>query len=125
VLSKLYRLNTSGDFDRVMKSGRKVVCPSFVIYGLHEESSSVDRLGLVVSKKVGKAVLRNRVKRVLRESFRTGIIPLAVSTKGVADIIVIVRPRAAKLHSQAMREDFLKCLARLKKEMTPVEGERS
>lgn len=58
---------------------------------LHEVSDqSEPRVGLVVSRKVGNAVVRNRVKRWLRESVRRRLEALT----GV-DLVLIARPRAA------------------------------
>lgn len=59
---------------------------------LHEATNrSEPRVGLVVSKKVGNAVVRNRVKRWLRESARRRLGKLT----GV-DVVLIARPRAAR-----------------------------
>ncbi|MCX5872297.1 MAG: ribonuclease P protein component [Deltaproteobacteria bacterium] len=68
-LTKLDRIRRSGDYRKVMAQGRKIRTPHFVI---RWRVNSVDnrRLGISVSKKVGNACVRNRVKRRLREYFR-------------------------------------------------------
>jgi ribonuclease P protein component len=63
------RLSRSADFDRVFRSGRSHACREFVLYLFPRGETSEPRLGLSVSRKVGGAVERNRVKRVLREAF--------------------------------------------------------
>jgi ribonuclease P protein component len=68
-LTKLDRIRRSGDYRKVMVQGRKIRTPHFVV---RWRVNSVDnrRLGISVSKKVGNACVRNRVKRRLREYFR-------------------------------------------------------
>ncbi|HMK49663.1 MAG TPA: ribonuclease P protein component, partial [Thermodesulfovibrionales bacterium] len=65
------------DFDFVFKEGSSAATKSLVIYARPNELDFC-RLGLSVSKKIGKAVTRNRVKRLLREAMRkmSGDIPL-------------------------------------------------
>jgi ribonuclease P protein component len=63
------RLSRSADFDRVFRSGRSHACREFVLYLFPRGETPEPRLGLSVSRKVGGAVERNRVKRVLREAF--------------------------------------------------------
>jgi ribonuclease P protein component len=63
------RLSRSADFDRVFRSGRSHACREFVLYVFPRAEQAPPRLGLSVSRKVGGAVERNRVKRLLREAF--------------------------------------------------------
>ncbi len=65
------RLSRSADFDRVFRSGRSHACREFVLYVFPRGEETPPRLGLSVSRKVGGAVERNRVKRLLREAFAT------------------------------------------------------
>ncbi|MCL2203872.1 MAG: ribonuclease P protein component [Defluviitaleaceae bacterium] len=66
-LSPVPSLRTGRAFRRVYQGGRHVASPFFVVYRL---PSCETRLGLSVSKKVGNAVVRNRVRRLIKESFR-------------------------------------------------------
>lgn len=61
---------------------------------------SVDRvrLGITVSARVGNAVVRNRVKRFVREMFRTRV----MSVDGVKDVVVIAKPGAETLNYGAV-----------------------
>ena len=79
------RILRSREFRRVQKNGRKWKSRDFLFLYLPNQKNQV-RIGLVVSKKVGNAVVRNRVKRRLREIFRSKIHSYL---KGV-DIVVIV-----------------------------------
>ncbi len=63
------RLSRSADFDRVFRSGRSYGGREFVLYVFPRGEEGARRLGLSVSRKVGGAVERNRVKRLLREAF--------------------------------------------------------
>jgi ribonuclease P protein component len=60
------------------------------------------RLGLVVSRKVGKAHARNRVKRVVREYFRTHRHTFRVSV----DIVVVAKRGAAELETEALYREL-------------------
>src|SRR5262249_49366498 len=63
------RLSRSADFDRVFRQGRSHAGRELVLYVFPRGEGDEPRLGLSVSRKVGGAVQRNRVKRLLREAF--------------------------------------------------------
>ncbi len=63
------RLSRSADFDRVFRQGRSYAARELVLYVFPRGEGDAPRLGLSVSRKVGGAVERNRVKRILREAF--------------------------------------------------------
>lgn len=63
------RLRKRCEFNTVYKMGCKKHTPHF-IFLLLNSAGSQNRLGVTVSKKIGNAVVRNRVKRVIREFFR-------------------------------------------------------
>lgn len=82
------RVTRSGDFDSVYRRGTSAAGRHLVVYAFNRGEDDSARLGLSVGKRVGGAVERNRVKRVLREEFARispGLAP------GV-DYVVIARP---------------------------------
>lgn len=87
------RLSRSAEFERVYRQGRSIANRHLVLYTFPNESSARPRLGLSVSRKVGGAVQRNRVKRLLREAFAHAESELA----GGQDVVVVARPGAGEL----------------------------
>jgi ribonuclease P protein component len=88
------RLSRSADFDRVFRQGRSHAGRDLVLYVFPRgEEDAEPRLGLSVSRKVGGAVERNRVKRVLREAFALESPRLPTGT----DAVVIARSGARDL----------------------------
>ena len=87
------RLSRSADFDRVFRHGRSHAGRELVLYVFPRGESEQPRLGLSVSRKVGGAVQRNRVKRLLREAFdlEGGRLPAGT------DAVVVARHEANAL----------------------------
>jgi len=68
---KNFRLNKAADFTRVFRKGRRSTDELFKVIAVHA-NSKFPRLGMVVAKRyIAHAVKRNRVKRIIRESFRS------------------------------------------------------
>ena len=84
------------------------VCPELALY-VRKNGRSGNRLGLTVSTKVGCAVVRNRVRRRLREIYRLNEDML---TSGV-DIVVVARVRAAHVPYRRLEQAFLKLCAKV------------
>lgn len=87
------RLSRSAEFERVYRQGRSVANRHLVLYTFPNGSTQRPRLGLSVSRKVGGAVQRNRVKRLLREAFAQ----TEGDLKPDQDVVVVARPPAGEL----------------------------
>jgi ribonuclease P protein component len=91
------RLSRSAEFERVYRQGRSVGNRFLVLYSFPRTSAGEPadgtRLGVSVSRKVGGAVDRNKVKRLLREAFGT----LADRLPDDQDVVVVARPEVREL----------------------------
>ena len=78
------RIHLKRDFERIIKGGLRYQQKGLVLWAETSRQAGPARFAVVVSKKLGPAVVRNRTKRILREAFRT----LKVRLKPGVDIIV-------------------------------------
>jgi ribonuclease P protein component len=85
------RLTRSAEFERVYRHGRSTANRHLVLYSFPNPSAHGARVGLSVSRRVGGAVERNRVKRLLREAFAK------LRLAGGQDVVVVARPSAGEL----------------------------
>ena len=107
------RLSRSAEFDRVYREGRSHASRYLVLYTFPREEHGGDpRLGLSVGRKVGGAVERTRVKRLLREAFWSAAGTLPESH----DFVLVARPELAELAErdgeQGVERDLRELLAR-------------
>ena len=94
--AKRSRLSRSSDFQRIYRQGSSTASRFLVLYWFKrplDAGGEGPRLGLSVSKKLGGAVVRNRVKRLLREAFAGCAGQLAEEY----DLVVIARPQLTEL----------------------------
>jgi ribonuclease P protein component len=118
--SKRGRLSRSAEFDRVFRQGRSHGNRVLVLYGFPRGGEGEPRLGLSVSRKVGGAVERNRVKRLLREAFEQESARLPEGH----DVVVVARPEARVVAERDGLEGIRAALAELIDQLrTRVEGE--
>jgi ribonuclease P protein component len=92
---KRNRLSRSADFDRVYREGRSHASRHLVVYAFPRAATGEEgpRLGVSVGRKVGGAVERNRMKRLLREAFWT----VAGDLPEGYDFVLVARPDAGDL----------------------------
>ncbi len=115
-MSKLISIKKGKDFSAIYKRGKSKANPLLVMYIL-TNYKGYNRIGISISVKVGKSVLRNRIKRLIKEVYRKN---LKRMEKGY-DIILIVRPRAKDAKYNDIERWMLDLLTRhklIEKEMT-------
>jgi ribonuclease P protein component len=106
--SKRRRLSRSGEFDRVYRDGSSHATRYLVLYTFprREEEREDVRLGVSVSRKVGGAVERNKVKRALREAFWA----IADRLPSGHDFVIVARSEIAELIDRDGSAGATRCL---------------
>ena len=98
------KIRRKQDYFAIYKQGTRSYSDNFAII-LHRHSSGLRRIGITVSKKVGNAVRRNRIKRLIREFFRLNKLRLPESQ----DIVIVGKNCVPRLsYRDVCRE--LECL---------------
>ena len=107
-LPKTERLRKRAQFLTLSKQGKKVYTDCFIAI-VHDSTAQNNRLGITVSKKVGNAVRRNRIKRLVREYFRTS----RTNISGPKDINIIARKGLTSLSNKQILEKLDKLFAKI------------
>jgi ribonuclease P protein component len=102
-LQQEYRLKRRNDFRRVFQAGQSVANRQFVVVMHDRKAEGPPRIGISVSKKVGKAVVRNRIKRLVKEVTRQFIPYLKANT----DYVIIARIPAAQMDYKQVKASLL------------------
>ncbi len=112
-LGKAARLRRRREFLAVQEGGRRLHAKELVILAL-ATGANRPRLGITVSTRVGTAVVRNRIKRWVREAFRD-----ASPALPPVDVVVVARPGAGRMGLGAVREAIRAAAARLSEGSAP------
>jgi ribonuclease P protein component len=102
VVEKKYRLAKREDFSKVYRYGKSSANHQFVLYYLAKPQQEHFRLGISVSKKIGNAVVRNRMRRVIKEIIRLNGDHLTSRN----DYIMIVRKPATEMDYQELEKSI-------------------
>lgn len=101
-MQKRYRLAKRKDFGRVYKLGQSAANRQFVVYLMQNPQTEKMRVGVSVSKKLGGAVVRNRLRRQVKEIVRLNADRIAPGY----DFIIIVRKGALGLSYREMEKSL-------------------
>ncbi|QGH36873.1 ribonuclease P protein component [Gracilibacillus salitolerans] len=101
-MKKAWRIKKNSEFQEVFKKGASFANRQLVIYYLHKEHQQHYRVGLSVSKKIGNAVVRNQVKRYIRQAF----LELDTNIKNDYDIIIIARQPTKEMGFQEIKKSI-------------------
>ena len=101
-------IKLNSDFRRIYAKGKSAVSPGAVVY-CRKNKLGTNRTGYTVSRKLGKAVVRNRVRRRLREIVRLN----SGKLRQGYDLIVVARARALEMDYHKLERDVLSCFDRL------------
>ena len=116
-MQKEHRLAKREDFNRVYRRGKSVANMQFVVYVLPQKVQGPFRLGVSVSKKLGNAVVRNRLRRMMKEIVRTNQEDFITGV----DFVVIARKPVVDMDFEEMK----KCLFHALKKATLFKDKRS
>lgn len=107
-MPKKVRLRKRAEFLTLSRNGKKVYTDGFLALVCEGEAHN-NRIGITVSKKVGNAVERNRIKRIIREYFRHN----KENISGPKDINIIARKGLTSLANRQIYEKLDKLFARI------------
>ncbi len=114
-MKKEYRIKKSKEIETILKNKKIVANAYFIIYIKDQDETNHFRYAMSVSKKIGIAVVRNRIKRQIRAIIR----PLTI--KDGIDIFIIVRDKIKEISYQKMSEQLCQLL---QKKKILVKGEK-
>ena len=113
------RLTIAAEFELVLRTGVRLTGTTLVAHVLETQTGQGARLGLTISRKVGGAVVRNRVRRRLREIFRRRIRPLCRERDMAFDLVIRVLPGAVAASQEELHLELGSLLGRWERRHQP------
>lgn len=105
---RCFALKKDFEFRRAYGRGKNSVSAGLVLYCFKTKLGMI-RIGITTGKKVGNAVLRNRARRVIRESIRH----IEPELRGSWDIVVVARTRTPSMKSQSVEKELRLALSEM------------
>ena len=102
-MKKKHRIKKNDEFQTVFQKGKSTANRQFVVYQLDKEEQPNFRIGLSVSKKIGNAVVRNRIKRMIRQS----ITELKDEIDSGKDFVIIARKPCAEMTFDEVKNSLI------------------
>ncbi|MBM7601360.1 ribonuclease P protein component [Virgibacillus halotolerans] len=107
-MKKQFRIKKNKEFQLAFREGKSFANRQLVIYYLEKTEQAHFRIGLSVGKKIGNAVVRNRIKRYLRKAFQE----LEADILRPADIVIIARNPTNKMGYEEIKKSLIHLLNR-------------
>ena len=101
-MQKRYRVKKSEDISTIMKKGQSKANPYFIVYKYKNESNSHFKIAISVSKKLGNAVMRNHIKRYVRNTIQAN----EQSLRHDYDYFIIARKGCTSLDYEAFSKQL-------------------
>lgn len=105
-MKKELRIKKNKDFQAVFQKGQSFANRQFVVYSLQKDNQDYFRIGLSVSKKLGNAVTRNRIKRYVRQS----VFELKDQLASGYDYVIIARKPVAEMEFFEIKKSLIHVL---------------
>ncbi len=105
-MKKTYRIKKNSEYQLVFKNGKSTANRQFVIYILNKPAQPNFRIGLSVSKQIGNAVVRNKVKRLIRETFQS----LIEDLPNHYDFVIIARKPTSSMNFHEVKSSIIHIL---------------
>ncbi len=114
------RLRHRADFERLQQHGLRIHCGAFIFQAALREDhdpAALPRLGVITSRRVGSAVVRNRGRRLMREIFRRhpGVLPNG------CDVVIIMRSTFLQESFPGLESRFLKACRNFRQKLSSKE----
>ncbi|MGM9924413.1 MAG: ribonuclease P protein component [Bacillus sp. (in: firmicutes)] len=107
-MKKKFRIKKNEEFQQVFHKGESFANRQFVIYILPKKGQEYFRIGLSVSKKIGNAVMRNQIKRYIRQAF----LEMKDDVLVERDYVIIARKPAADMTFSEVKSSLAHALRR-------------
>lgn len=107
-MKKIFRIKDNDEFQHVFKHGKSFANRQLVIYYVKKSEQQHFRIGISVGKKIGNAVMRNRIKRYLRQAFHE----LDKNVLPTYDMVIIARQPTRKMNFHEVKKSLIHLLSR-------------